>query len=153
MSINITSDYLNFVYTVPQDHINCLRLSQHLMHPMNIWGYTAFSYVFRLMSTPSSGSLIFNCSVFGASTGCNHLPRIVTSDLRKILKNSASVRRPHFTNTFGQMCYIQLMRWKSNSYIWDSLKTAPTCAETRRRIWRKVICEIGALNIGLDETY
>jgi len=54
-----------------------------LMHLLNIWWYTTFSYAFRRMSAPSSGSLIFNCSIFGASTGCNPYPKVWQGSFKK----------------------------------------------------------------------
>ena len=70
-------------YTLYYVHIYCLRLNQPLMHLLYITLYLTFAYVFRRTSAPSSASLILSCSIFGATTCCEHLS--------------------HFTNTFGQV--------------------------------------------------
>jgi len=47
-----------------------------------------------------------------------------------MMKNNASVRRTHFTHTFGQVFTARW--WAENRRVKrDSLKMALTCAETR----------------------
>ena len=69
-------DYLNIVYTMHYVYINSLCLNQHLMHLLCILQYVLL-YTFRHTSALSAGDLIFNCSIFGASTGCKHLSKCI----------------------------------------------------------------------------
>ena len=46
-----------------------------LIHLLYISRYVTFSYVFRRMSVPSSGSLIFKCSILDATSRCKHLSK------------------------------------------------------------------------------
>ena len=52
--------------------INCHCLNQHLLHLLCI-----SRYILLCVSALSSGSLIFNGSISGASTGCKHLSKRV----------------------------------------------------------------------------
>jgi len=69
-------DYLNIVYIMHYVHINSLCLSQHLMHLLYILRYVLF-YTFQHTSVLSAWDLIFNSSIFGASTGCKHLSKCI----------------------------------------------------------------------------
>jgi hypothetical protein len=60
-----------------QRSITCLLLNQHLMHLLYIWCCITFCYGFQRTLASSSQSLIFNSSIFGASTGCKHLSKCV----------------------------------------------------------------------------
>ena len=101
------------MYTLHYVHIYCLRLNQPLMHLLYITLYLTFAYVFWRTSVPSSVSLIFNFSIFGATTCCEHLS--------------------HFSNTFGQVFTARCCAENWTVKYENSLKMAPTCAETRRR--------------------
>ena len=66
-----------FIDSSTSEVINWFRLNQHLTHLFYISLYIILSYAFRRTSALSSGSLVCNCSIFGASAGCKHLSKRV----------------------------------------------------------------------------
>ena len=61
------------LYNAHLVHMNCVGLDQTLIYLLHVSHYNIFSCAFRHTSAPSSGSLIINCSIFDATTGCTTL--------------------------------------------------------------------------------